>query len=191
MWTTKPAFSREWWDRSPLPQPQFYSPDYYWSHADHATLLALLARLKPRSVLEFGPGLSTLTFAEAGVGQIDTYDDQVDYLSRAQDLLSQFPQISIRLYDRRRVPLFLPRAEPRYDLGFVDGPYIQEQRQPEIDYALGRCSAVIVHDSHCRPIVAMLRALHEERGLTVEDHMTDAPHEHGTTGYGMALIHAS
>lgn len=192
MWVPCPSLRRPFYDTRPLPGPDFFTPlvrgakkpDYWWSKADRAVLLSLLDRFRPRSVLEFGPGLSTLAFVERGVGQIDTFDDSAQWFDRAREALARWPQVRVRLYNRSRVPLFLPQAESRYDLGFVDGPYDQRLREPELRYALGRCRIVVAHDSHCPPVSDMLRAL----PWNVEDHMTDPPDRNGTTGYGMGVV---
>lgn len=107
---------------------------------DYAALYDLTLRVRPASVLEFGPGTSTLAFVEAGVGRIVTCEDVVDRVAGLRTQFEQYGTVTV-------VPNHHPAHYGRFDLGFVDGPVRTEDRGPNIAYALAHCDVVAVHDA--------------------------------------------
>jgi hypothetical protein len=96
--------------------------------------------------LEFGPGSSTLSLIEGGATHIDTCEDDDHWATVHQDrLVSRFPDIvHIHRYvwsQRICVPTIDGRT---YDVGLIDGPRASTKRVPVLNYALERCTAVIL-----------------------------------------------
>jgi hypothetical protein len=126
-------------------QKQFEAHSW-WSEDDRTVLRAILGYIRPKTVLEFGSGDSTLTIAEAGIPWIDTFEDNEKWYDFNYETFKQHRSINHYLYQRRD-PLFLPQVQVQcYDLGFVDGPRWVEEREPEMIYAGSRCRALAVHD---------------------------------------------
>lgn len=119
---------------------------HFWSFYDHEHVFSVAERMKPKSVLEFGPGSSTLAFLEACSAHIDTCEDSEDWarVYRAR-LEARFPdRVTIHAY-RWSDPLSVPTVDGRwYDLGFIDGPYGTERRPAVVRYCMLHCDAVLV-----------------------------------------------
>lgn len=145
---------------------------HWWSFCDYAAVLDVTRRLQPKTVLEFGPGSSTLALIEGGAQQIDTCEDAPDwaevYETRLQD---RFPT------DAFRATVCVHRytwADPltidgldgcRWDLALIDGPRGVERRPAAVRYALERCAAVLVPTEDANPSFrGTLRDLADELG---------------------------
>ncbi len=140
----------------------------WWSFADYAQLLAIVERFRPRRVLEFGPGGSTLALVEGGAEIVETFEDDVAWL-KVQDkrLHPHRAAVILRLYSHSE-PLSIYEADgQRYDLAFVDGPRETERRRVEIAYAAERSRVVVTHDATSSPVRDALLAL-QARGWSVE-----------------------
>lgn len=119
---------------------------HFWSFSDYATVMNITAMLSARTVLEFGPGSSTLSLLEGGASKIDCCEDDPDWFSVYVERLQQrFPhRVTMHSYvwsDPLNVPVV---DERRYDLALVDGPFGTERRPAVIAYALRRASNVLV-----------------------------------------------
>lgn len=118
----------------------------WWSFADYQAVLDVMARLRPDTVLEFGPGSSTLALIEGGATRIDTCeDDRIWYDVYEPRLARRFPAI-VRLHryvwsDPLRIPAL---DDQRYDLALIDGPFNTPRRPAVLEYALARCAAVLM-----------------------------------------------
>lgn len=151
-----------------------FSPNHpWWTRADHDALAAVIRRARPRTVLEFGSGVSTLTFLVEGVAWIDTFDDHPGWYDFHAPMFRPHPRIHPHLY-RRRDPLYLPQVRtPRYDLAFVDGPRWARDRKPELVYARDRCAAVAVHDFWEPELRRLLGEVFDEGRWRAEQFLTD------------------
>jgi len=130
----------------------------WWSFADHGVLMDLMLRLQPKTVLEFGPGSSTLALVEGGAVSIDTCEDNPDWLAVYEERLAPrfWDILTLHAYTATD-PLTIPAIDQRrYDFAFVDGPRLTHTRGREIQYALDRCAWVACHDALAPPIVAAL-----------------------------------
>ena len=125
---------------------ELFRDDYpWWTRRDDRALLKIMEITRPKTVLEFGPGVSTATLIDGGAERIDSYEENEEWFDKSKEMLSPFSQVTIRLYVRR-YPLFLPEAQPQYDLCFVDGSRWVEERWPEIEYANQHAPMVACHD---------------------------------------------
>ena len=139
----------------------------WWSFADYGQLLAIVQRFRPRRVLEFGPGGSTLALVEGGAEVVETFEDDHAWLGVQAKRLYSHRAVILRLY-RHSDPLSIPEADgQRYDLAFVDGPRETAQRSVEIAYAAERSRVVVTHDATSAPVRDALLAL-QARGWAVE-----------------------
>lgn len=139
----------------PVERPGPNGAPTWFSFADYGAVLDVMNSMleRPRHVLEFGPGSSTLALLEGGADVIDTCEDDPGWFTRHQADLAPYRNVTVHLY-RHALPLVIPLLDGRrYDLGLVDGPVNPRHRQPEIDYALSRCTAVLCHDA-AHPMVA-------------------------------------
>lgn len=140
----------------------------WWSFADYGQLLSIVQRFRPRRVIEFGPGGSTLALVEGGAEIVETFEDDHAWLGVQEKRLDPHRSVVIlRLY-RHSEPLSIPEADDqRYDLAFVDGPRETLQRSVEIAYAAERSRVVVTHDATSAPVRDALLAL-QARGWAVE-----------------------
>lgn len=124
----------------------FPEATHFWSLADYGAVLDVMNRLHPKTVLEFGPGSSTLALIEGGAETIDCCEDNPDWFGvYAERLAAVYPDIVKMHAYRWADPLRIPTLDGRaYDLGLVDGPFGTPQRPAAIEYALQRCAAVLV-----------------------------------------------
>ena len=113
----------------------------WWSFGDYAALLALVERFKPRTVLEFGPGFSTLALVEGGAESVLAYEDDPRWLAAHRKRYAGLP-VDLRAY-RHADPIVLPELDGRrFDFGFVEGPRNTETRPASIRFALARCLVI-------------------------------------------------
>lgn len=145
----------------------YQTEQHWWSFADYAAVLEVMDRIPHRSVLEFGPGSSTLALIEGGALQVDSCEDDAKwlhlYLERIQ---RRFPTVvTLRPYEWSE-PLIVPGLAERYDMALIDGPRNTERRPEVIEFALARCDAVLVpleesgDTPYLRPAVHALAARH-------------------------------
>jgi hypothetical protein len=143
----------------------------WWSFADHEQLMRLVEEVQPRSVLEFGPGSSTLSFIEGGAEHITTCENDPAWIAHfnptlAPHLISIVPFV---LAD----PITMPMIDGLiYELGFVDGPNGSGNRREAIAYAHAHCMVVACHDAHHEIVQSQLRALPGRRVEIREYHRT-------------------
>jgi hypothetical protein len=85
---------------------------------DYATLLREFQGVK--TVLEFGPGVSTLALIEAGVEKIVTLEHLPEWFNKAVEKFKDYPQVEIRPYWDE--PTVLADVEEDFDVALVDSP---------------------------------------------------------------------
>lgn len=147
---------------------------HWWSFNDYGAVLDVTARLKPKRVVEFGPGSSTLALIEGGAKHIDTCEDAADWFEVYEERLAKrFPAIvHIHRYTVAD-PLSIPALDhQKYDLALIDGPLGTLARPAVIAWCLARCKAVLVPTEDLKPADAGLRPaitrLAEEFGRSIE-----------------------
>lgn len=130
----------------------------WWSLSDYGLLLELVRRIRPRRVLEFGPGSSTLALIEGGAQEIVTLEDDHEWSGVwARELRQHGVRITPYFHTD---PLSIPEVDDqRFDFGFVDGPRATALRGAEIAYAARRCRVIACHDAHTDPVRAALAKL--------------------------------
>lgn len=134
----------------------------WWSFADHEVLLELVEEVRPRDVLEFGPGSSTLALIEGGAVNIVSCEDDPDYLRHFASLEDY--GVLMLSYVQADPPIVPGLDEARvFEFGFVDGPNGSGNRGPVIAYAAARCQVLACHDAHLQPVIDALRALPHRR----------------------------
>lgn len=119
---------------------------HWWSFTDYGAVLGVMEQLRPRRVLEFGPGNSTRALIEGGAEQIDACEDNPIWFNVYQERLgAKFPG-RVRFVPYTWAPtLSIPDIDDeRYDLALIDGPFGTENRPPVIAYCLQRCQRVLV-----------------------------------------------
>lgn len=119
---------------------------HWWSLADYGAVLDITRRLQPKTVLEFGPGSSTLSLIEGGAGHIDCCEDDPKWFDvYRRRLQSAYPgAVEMIAYDWAD-PVAIPAVDGKlYDMALIDGPRTTENRVAVLDYCLQRCAAVLI-----------------------------------------------
>lgn len=118
----------------------------WWSFNDYGAVLDVMAELKPKRVLEFGPGSSTLALIEGGAEYIATCEDDAKWFGVYAERLGQkFNGIVDVVRYTWADPLSIPSVdEQRFDLALIDGPHNVSRRVAVLRYALARCAAVLI-----------------------------------------------
>jgi len=155
------------------PRFRLYPVEQHWcSFADYGAILAVTRRFAPQTVLEFGPGSSTLALLEGGAGMIHTCEDDPYWVKHHHDAIeARFPQrVKIVPYTWTD-PVDVPDiAGMRFDLGMIDGPRITPNRVPVLRYVLDRCAVTLIacetYKSH--GIRADIDRIAAERSLSIE-----------------------
>lgn len=119
---------------------------HFWSLNDYGAVLAVMQRLRPRKVLEFGPGSSTLALIEGGAERVDCCEDSPHWADvHAGRLVERFPKI-VAIFSYQwsdPVSVFCVNMET-YDMGLIDGPADAWRRRAVLEYCLQRCRHVLV-----------------------------------------------
>jgi hypothetical protein len=114
---------------------------------DSAALFGLAREVRPRCVLEFGPGRSTLVWAFLGC-EVDTLEYDAAEHGRISELFAPLAHVRVHTHGR---PIDTPLPYVRYDLAFVDGPsgrnYAGHTRLDAVLFAVARADMVLLHDS--------------------------------------------
>lgn len=144
-------------------------PRHWWSLLDYGAVLAVVERLKPATVLEFGPGNSTLALIEGGAGHIDGAEDDPKWRAIYQARIADVYPDRVELFGYTMAdPVSIPAIDGRrYDLALIDGPRNTELRPLVIEYCIARCARVLIPleeaagiPAHLRPIVLAIAQTH-------------------------------
>lgn len=130
------------------PGPFVFYPEakHWWSLADYGAVLGTVRALEARTVLEFGPGSSTLALVEGGATKIDTCEDDPKWLEVHRSRLGRKfgGVVEVHAYTWRD-PLEIPALEGRrYDMALIDGPHDTPRRPAVLEYCLQRAAAVLI-----------------------------------------------
>lgn len=97
-----------------------------------------LRHFKPKTLLEFGAGLSTLLLHQKNV-KVTTYETQQEWIDKMKSFI---PELDIRLWDGVNLKL-----DQKFDMAFVDGPAGGDRREFATKIAAENCDVVMTHDS--------------------------------------------
>lgn len=142
---------------------------HWWSFNDYRAVVAIVRETQATTVLEFGPGSSTLALIEGGATRIDTCEDDEHWAGvHEARLVSRFPTVvTLHRYRWQRV-LSLPRVDTTvYDLAFIDGPAQTPRRVAVLDYCLERARVVVVPMEDSLPLIRRLETIGETHALEV------------------------
>jgi predicted O-methyltransferase YrrM len=115
--------------------------------ADMAILTKIVRVTRPKRVLEFGPGRSTLLFL-ANCCEVDSMEYDPAAFDRERALFDGLSGVRLHRHGR---PILAPLPHTRYDLALVDGPssrlYADHTRLDAMRFALERSDLVLLHDA--------------------------------------------
>lgn len=127
---------------------RLYQTEQHWcSFADYCAILDATIAISPRTVLEFGPGWSTLALIEGGAKAITAVEDQPYWASvTARRTAAIAPGVVSVVEYKWCDPLVVPGIADgaRFDLGLIDGPRETPRRPPVIAYCAARCDRLLV-----------------------------------------------
>lgn len=140
---------------------KLYSQEHrIFEFVDYAVLMDECRRVKARSVLEFGPGSSTMAFIEAGCDRVVTCEYQDRWLNAAVEKLKSYPQVSVHRFVNKLDVEVHGVSRNDFDLAFVDSPLGAEARSyvaldgqegcsrlNTLLYAIDRAPVVLFHDA--------------------------------------------
>lgn len=129
---------------------------HWWSFNDYRCVLTTVRRLKPHTVVEFGPGSSTLALIEGGAGRIDSFEDKPEWREVYQARLAEvYPNVAIHSYEWADPLVIKGFARRRWDLALIDGPHTTPKRPAVIAWCFAHCEALLIptEDYHCTPIL--------------------------------------
>lgn len=131
---------------APGPFELYPAEKHWWSYADYGAVLGTVRALAPRTVLEFGPGSSTLALVEGGARSIDALEDDPTWLAVHRNRLGRKFAGLVELHAFTWAdPLTIPTIDARrYDLALIDGPFDTPRRPAVLEYCLQRCRAVLI-----------------------------------------------
>lgn len=147
---------------------------HWWSFNDYGAVIDVMAQLKPKKVLEFGPGSSTLALLEGGATAIDACEDDPHWFAHYTHAFAANSAVLIHRFTWAD-PLVIPSLSNReYDMALIDGPESTEKRPVVVEYCLQRCRSVLVptedhlHEGILRPHLHRLADIYA-RNLTIID----------------------
>jgi ADP-heptose:LPS heptosyltransferase/glycosyltransferase involved in cell wall biosynthesis len=109
---------------------------------DWAFISGAIKKYSVRTVLEFGAGLSTLLFYDAGVKTV-TYESKQGWIDKIK---SMQPKVKIQLWDGVNMDMD-HRPTVCFDMAFVDGPAGDQAREHSTALAALMAKVVVVHDA--------------------------------------------
>jgi hypothetical protein len=119
---------------------------HWWSFEDYGFVVSTVENLKAKSVLEFGPGSSTLALIEGGAQRIISCEDDPGWATVYRERLQNRFPAHVRIEPFIWSESIYIRAVERstFDLALVDGPARTSKRGAVVDYCLRRCRSVLV-----------------------------------------------
>jgi hypothetical protein len=120
---------------------------HWWSFNDYGFVLDVVTRLQAKTILEFGPGSSTLALIEGGATRIDTFEDSDEWYDvYRQRLEALFPDaVHLHRYTWTD-PLTIAREsliDRPYDLAVIDGPHGTLNRPTVIRWCIDHAKAIL------------------------------------------------
>lgn len=116
---------------------KLFPVEQHWCNfGDYRAIMEATERLQAKSVVEFGPGWSTLALLEGGATSIDCHEDDPFWRKKWSRDLSGWSGVKIHEYG------FI--SGRHYDLAFVDGPRSTEARPPIVRRAMTMATHLLV-----------------------------------------------
>lgn len=122
------------------------SPSTGCSYSDYWILFSVIRREKPKEILEFGSGISTVVIGHAikqnGLGRLTSMEESEHYAAESRKLLppemKDFIQVHHSPSIEKRHGLFVGRGyeaipDRPYDFVFVDGPQYERETSYDVD----------------------------------------------------------
>ena len=151
--------------------------------AELSCLLSVVKSKGIKSVLEFGPGVSTAVLAGANCKVKSLEPDPNHFAERKRQLEHQNIEVH---YFQSGHPVVTSLAEASYDLGFITGPSCQQysfiSRVDAIQYAASRCRFLLLHDT---------KRAKEQRGIEYLKQSGWQVDQHFDTERGLTLLSQS
>lgn len=126
---------------------KLYPKEVRWcSFGDYGAILDITARLEARTVVEFGPGSSTLALIEGGATGIVCCEDNPDWFRVYHERLERkFQGVVSMLAYTWSDPLVIPELEGRrFDMALIDGPHGTLNRPAVVEWCVSRADVVVV-----------------------------------------------
>lgn len=136
---------------------------------DYGALVMECNRVKARSILEFGPGISTLALIESGAERIATCEYQERWLVQAGEMLKGHPHVSVHRY-WNEVPVRVDGLTRKtFDLAFVDSPLGTPSRNSVRHPDQEECNRfnTVLYALDCAPVVLLHDAKREGESYTL------------------------
>jgi hypothetical protein len=118
---------------------------HWWSFNDYRAVMNITADIQAKTILEFGPGSSTLSLIEGGAQSIDCCEDNPKWAETYRERLEKRFPGHVRIIEYLwSDPIHIPTANRKeYDMALIDAPDIPE-RPAVLRYALARCKSVLL-----------------------------------------------
>lgn len=119
---------------------------HWWSACDHQAVVDVVRRTGAQTVLEFGPGTSTLSLIEGGAMRIDACEDDPHWFHiHCRRVEDRYPErVTMVPYTWGGPPMQINGLADRYDLALIDGPRQVERRPAVLQFCLDRCDRVLI-----------------------------------------------
>lgn len=127
---------------------------------DYGALISECRRIGARSAIEFGPGVSTTAFVEAGCERILTCEHDEAFIEKARAAAAEHLAIEVARYRNEPDVSVDGLGDETFDIAFVDSPVGGESRrrviQPDapdcsrlntVMFALRVAPVVLLHDA--------------------------------------------
>lgn len=125
---------------------KLYPQEVRWcSFGDYGAIMDITAALKAQTVVEFGPGSSTLALIEAGATRIVCCEDDPKWFAVYHERLEKkYPAVTMLAYTWSD-PVSIPGLEGhRFDMALVDGPHGTLNRPAVIEWCVDHADVVVV-----------------------------------------------
>lgn len=136
---------------------------------DYGALVDECKRISARTVLEFGPGMSTFALIEAGCQRIATCEYQEKWLNEAVERFKPYSHVSVHRYANHVDVEVEGLSRMSFDLAFVDSPLGQPSRNHVKLPAQEECNRLntVLYALDCAPVVLLHDAKREGEGYTL------------------------
>lgn len=155
---------KPWHNRVMIPVPPkriIKTNEFSLDELEYNWLVEFIKFMKVKTVLEFGPGLSTNAFLEAGCN-VDSYESMPEFLAKLEQEHAGNLNLKLRKYDN--VPEVVIE-DGFYDLALVDAPAVyighphaqRYARRNTMNCAIQHSNLVLIHDSNREPEKSIIR----------------------------------
>jgi len=143
---------------------------YSLTKSEHDLLAEDARKLHLRKILEFGPGVSTLAFIQAGANTITSLEYNPEWVAKYADKFSIYRQVRVLLFENTPHISVPETDDERYDACFVDSPtggmFKKFSRINAALYAAAHTNRIYLHDVD-RPAEQRTIAVLEDLGWSM------------------------